>query len=114
MFIAYVNQGDEGCDYTIGCAQTLWRLEANTRDEAIEELKSEVIGKYEPGFGWSEGYWKDAELSKVVLFEVSSEESMPLVKWYTDAEEYELQEKTKITEMQERDKLGELLAKYGK
>jgi hypothetical protein len=44
MFIAYIKQESEGCDYTIGCGRALWWLEAKTKEEALMELRQKIIG----------------------------------------------------------------------
>lgn len=57
-YYAYLKQKGEGCDYTIGCAQTLIQIEANSDEEAREKLAEEI----------SENYHGETELSKVLLF----------------------------------------------
>lgn len=57
-YYAYLKQKGEGCDYTIGCGNTLIRIEANSDKEAISKL-SEII---------EERYSDDPELSNVSLF----------------------------------------------
>ena len=89
MFIAYVKQTGEGCDYTIDCGKTLWKLEARTRSEALEELKRKVIGKWLPEYKEYEGgCWGDSELACLTLFEIVDEEEIPLKQWYSDAKDF--------------------------
>jgi len=57
-YYAYLKQNGEGCDYTIGCAQTLITIDAENDDEAKEKLSQEI----------SENYTGELELSKVLLF----------------------------------------------
>jgi len=45
MFIAHVKECGEGCDYTIGCGHRLITLLANTKEEAIAELKKIYNGR---------------------------------------------------------------------
>lgn len=89
MFIAYIKQKGEGCDYTIGCAQTILRLSAQTRYEAIEELRQKVIGEWLPQEYrypyYENGFWGERELDNVILFEISRETEIPLDTWYTHA-----------------------------
>lgn len=50
-YYLFLNQGDEGCDYTIGCGQRLIRLNATSikeaRTEVNEKLESYGIGSEE-------------------------------------------------------------------
>lgn len=57
-YYAYLKQSGEGCDYTIGCAQTLITIEAENDSEAKEKLADEIM----------ENYHGETELSKVLLF----------------------------------------------
>lgn len=41
-YYAYLKQKGEGCDYTIGCAQTIRTFEANDDDDAKLKL-SDII-----------------------------------------------------------------------
>lgn len=43
---AYIHQQGEGCDYTIGCAQTVIDIEANSMDEAKQKLFEEIEESY--------------------------------------------------------------------
>lgn len=56
-YYAYLKQKGEGCDYTIGCGNTLIDIEAKNDDEARAKL-SEII---------KEEYIDDTTLSKVIL-----------------------------------------------
>ena len=80
MFIAWVTQKGEGCDYTIGCGNTLWRLEANNREEAITELKDAVLVDYDEE-------WQERELGEIILFGVIDEERFDCDKWYDEADD---------------------------
>ena len=50
--------GGPGCDYTIGCAQTIITIEADSDDEARKNLADKII----------ENYTGEFELSKALLF----------------------------------------------
>jgi hypothetical protein len=114
IYIAYLRQSAQGCDYSIGCGLALWRRKAITRDEAIEELKRDIIGIWsEEEARYVDGYHGTSKLEKVILFEVSGEEEMPIDQWYSEAEDYTRQEKTRIEETRERAELERLRAKYG-
>lgn len=59
-YYAYLKQNGEGCDYTIGCAQTIITIEASSDSDACEKLSEKIEEEYRPG--------GDSELSKVLLF----------------------------------------------
>lgn len=42
MYIAWLTQNGEGCDYTIGCGQALHVLDAKTLEEALAEVGEKV------------------------------------------------------------------------
>ena len=112
MFVAYVNQTDNGCDYTIACGKVLWMLEAATREEALAELRGKVLGTFYPDEGyWEEGWHGDSKLASVILFDVSRLETVPLSLWYAQAEqmveavrerERELSERALYQQLKER------------
>jgi len=58
IYYAYLKQKGEGCDYTIGCAQTLIPIMANSFDEAIDKLKQII----------NDEYYDDTELEKALIF----------------------------------------------
>ena len=112
-FIAYVTQEGEGCDYTIDCAKTLWYLKSNSKQNAIIELKKIIIGQWDSDEeGYDEGYWDEFQLEKVILFEISSEEKVPIEEWYSDAIEFAHQERGKSKERAEKRELQRLKEKY--
>ena len=111
MFIAYVKQSGDGCDYTIGCGQTQWELEAATRTEAIEELKLRVLGVWSPDPGYEEGR-DEGYLKTVVLFDTISKEEMPLASWYSEARDRKTILETMKIEAAERAELERLEAKF--
>ena len=76
-FIAYVNQTDRGCDYTIACGKILWELGAETKEEALLELKQKITPPLED----DEGIY---ELEFVVLYQISNEISVPIDEWYSE------------------------------
>ena len=113
MFIAHVKQNG-GCDYTIACGETIWRLEANTREAAIEELKEPIIGKMElPDCEYSEGCWAEQRLNNATLFEISGETIVPVEKWYTEALKRAEETRNNLEEKDEREEFERLKKKYG-
>ena len=119
MFIAYVVQKDKGCGYTIACGEALWRLDASTKTEAIEELKRKVLGEYlkvrrdyeeypDEYDDWDPGYWDETSLGKLILFEVSDEDKIDISQWYRDAAaevEKIKHEEAKVAEREEYERL---------
>jgi len=85
-FWAYVKQEAEGCDYTIGCGQTVWRFEADTWEDAVVWVKREVIGHVD-AYGDHPGYHGERELGEVILCQVVRSDKMPLREWYDEFRE---------------------------
>jgi len=112
MFIAYVFQGDAGCDYYRGCLQGLWKLEATTKHDALEELKKLVVGELKDG-EYRDGYWDEKMLTGATMFEVSSEEQAPVLGWYKQAADLAKIEMATANELLERAELERLRKKYG-
>jgi hypothetical protein len=113
-YIAYVRQDIEGCDYTIGCAQTLWRLKAQTYDEALRELRDEIVGQFLPEYAdYEEGYWGEDKLKQVTLFGVEQEVEIPLELWYAEGKKRVEEYKIRINEEAERAEFERLREKYG-
>jgi len=115
MFIAYVEQAGEGCDYTIDCGKTLWKLSADTKEEAIEEIKRNVIGELNTDNGaYYEGLWYEFELRSIQLFEVSNYEDLDVGLWYREASEKAKSIKDKVRLDRERLEYERLKAKFEK
>ena len=108
MFMAYLTQRGEGCDYTIGCGRKMVNLKAKTREDAIKEVEALINGTNDEG-----GYSDDSELSKCVLIE-GTQEDMPLKKWYKEIEDEEKQAQTKEKEDKERAEFERLQKKFAK
>lgn len=114
QFIAYVEQAAEGCDYTIGCGRTLWRLEATSKAEAVEELREEVLGEWRQEIGdFQGGHWFESTLAELRLFEIVDEKAIPLDKWYTEARELISNAAKQSKEKEEKEQWERLKRKYG-
>jgi len=61
IYKAYLKQSGEGCDYTIGCAQTIIDIEAQSIDEAKQKLYQEI----------EESYTGEQELELCELYEIN-------------------------------------------
>jgi len=112
-FIAYVKQEMQGCDYTIACGQTIWKLKSTSKEDAIEELRKMIIGEYVPGDGYEEGYWGESKLSEVILFEVKEELPIDVNQWYREALKFKNDEENKAKNDDERKEYERLKSKYG-
>jgi len=114
MFAAYVNQTDNGCDYTIACGKVLWMLEAATREEALVELRGKVLGTFCPDEGyWEEGWYGDSKLASVTLFEVFGPEAIGISEWYAQAEQMTEEVQAHQRESAERELYQQLKEKFG-
>jgi hypothetical protein len=60
---AYLKQKGEGCDYTIGCGQTVINLKTNNLPDAISELENEIIENYS---------FDETKLQSCELYEINS------------------------------------------
>jgi len=113
MFIAHVKQPG-GCDYTIACGETIWRLKARNKEDAIEELRHLILGEFDEEDGqYCEGYWNEQELGSVVLFEVANETDIPITSWYKEAEGLVASRRVAKEESKTRAMFELLKAKYG-
>jgi len=113
MFIAYVNQTGYGCDYTIACGKTLWRLKAGNKSDADEEVKHLVLGEFDEEDGrYYEGYWGEIALDSVTIFEVSHENEVPIEKWYKEAKELVASRRKISIEEREKAEFERLKAKF--
>ena len=87
MFIAYLEQKGEGCDYTIACGRKMIRLEGATIEEAMRELKDKVIWPDDKD-GFPEELYRN--LAKATVFEVACTYNAPVSGWYSEEEERNL------------------------
>lgn len=103
MFIAYLQQKD-GCDYTIGCGRKLIRLKSNTLAEATLEVKDYFYQINN----------RETNIDIVTIFEVITDNDMPVSQWKSKQEEYNKQQLIKEKEEKEYKKYLELKHKYEK
>ncbi len=112
MYIAYLVEEGEGCDYTIACGETVLKLKATTRDEAIKELRQEIIGEWN-GDEYEGGYGPDQRLEHVEFFEVVDKELMPISVWYSDADAFRKKQANGMAEESEKAEYDRLKIKFG-
>jgi hypothetical protein len=101
---AYLRQGGEGCDYTIGCGQTVIDLEANSIPEAMVRLYEAVKETYH-----SDEYL----LAKAEIFEVNRIENIDVKEIYRQIDEAKRLSQAKEKEEAERKEFERLNAKFG-
>lgn len=102
-YIAYVKQYGGGCDYTIGCGQTLWELEASSLEDARIEVKNEVLV-----------YTGLDRIDSATIYEVTHCEIMSVHEWYADEERRKKDEELQAKEVAEREEFERLQQKFGK
>lgn len=114
MYIAYITQQADGCDYSIGCGQDMLELKALTYSDAITELKQEIIGKWDPEEGeYDEGYWGDRKIKAIRLIEVSDiDQELPIQEWYDKAQNDTNLQRNKKKTKAERKEYERLKALY--
>ncbi len=110
VFVAHALQQGEGCGWTIGCGQILWKLKATTKTEAVEELKCRVLGEWLPEDGEYEGGCE--ELRKLTLFEVADKEEISLDKLYAEGADYIRQAEVRAKEEKDRADYERLKRKF--
>ena len=100
---AYLKQSGEGCDYTIGCAQTVINIEATSMEEAKQKLTATIIEEYNDD---------ECMLDSAELYECNEVFAMPIDDIYAKAEQLEQQEKQKQQEEAERKEYERLKNKF--
>jgi len=102
-YIAYIKQDGEGCDYTIGCAQTVKRFEANSFEEAEIKLKEIIDEDYSN---------EEFRLEFAELFEINKNKEIDLEALYNQIDNKEEQEQQKLQEQKERKEYERLKNKF--
>jgi len=77
VYKAYIKQAGEGCDYTIGCAQTVLHLNANTMSDAIKEVEELM----------DENYFDDQSLEKCEIYEINEVRELDTSDFYSKRSE---------------------------
>ena len=100
---AYLKQQGEGCDYTIGCGQTLISIEADDMESAKFKLFNII----------QENYTDDNELKRAELYEVSDTLTIDLKNFYNLIKDKQYTSIKQEEERIEREELKRLKEKYG-
>lgn len=102
-FVAYLHQ-EGGCDYTIGCGNTMINLEAEDMNSAELELESIIKSDYNS---------RESTLSSATIYEVTDERPVKVRLVYDRIREEENSEKRKKLEDSERQEYERLVKKFG-
>lgn len=100
-YYAYLKQKGEGCDYYIGCGNTLVTVNANDDTEARQKL-SELI---------KEEYTGDRELESVLLFKNPID--FDLESTYREDFERKSSEKSRLQHLKDMEEFNRLKGKLG-
>lgn len=101
-YYAHLTQEGEGCDYTIGCANTLITIEAENDEDAKTKLAEEI----------RENYYADTQLSDVKLFKDPI--NFDLNEVYTTMNDENETRKSGLQHIKDMDEFERLRAKLGK
>jgi hypothetical protein len=109
-FYVYMKQQGEGCDYTIGCGQTVKTMEAESIEALEEYLASEAAA--EDGRGFSFG--SDYELRKCIIFPAETAHTVDVASYKKKYQQDLAKAKADAAEAKERAEFERLAAKFGK
>lgn len=101
-YYAYLTQEGEGCDYTIGCGNTLITLNAENDKAAKEKLKEIII----------EDYSHDPILENVILFKETIDFDLKSV--YDEVKSKKEAEKKSRQHIKDMEEFERLKRKLGK
>lgn len=104
QYKAYIKQRAEGCDYTIGCAQTVLDIEADSMDEAKQVLSERIKENYSH---------RENVLETAELYEVCQTFSVDLTSLYRDMELERQKESLREKEEADRREFERLKNKFG-
>lgn len=102
---AYLEQGGEGCDYTIGCGKIVVNLESTNMEDAMRELSELILEEY----GSDESMIDTAE-----LYEVGNVIKMDLDKLYNVRDEFIREREQEAEDERERAEFVRLSKKFSK
>src|SRR5271169_2560034 len=106
MYYLFLEQSDQGCDYTIGCGSILLSLKGSTLEEAMESAEQYFDRE---NYFYGRG---DHELSGAMILKFEAD-AMSILNSKLAAEKVEQEAETKrAQESQERAELERLQRKY--
>lgn len=101
-YLLYLKQNGEGCDYTIGCGETLIEIKAAYDNDAIDVAKYEIL----------DNYTGDQKIIKAIL--IKNSEVLPVHNWYKQKEEEDRIQKLKEENEEEYNQYIKLKEKFEK
>jgi hypothetical protein len=101
---AYLKQDGEGCDYTIGCGQTIYDIEASSLVEATERF-FEIIKQEYSG--------EERRLDSAEIYEVATIVEVDVKGIYKRIDDAEAKELAKRKEEAEKKEFERLQVKFG-
>ena len=118
MYMAILEQDDEGCGHTIGCGTVVVELEALSIVKALAELKKIVIGTWDEKLGYFDaGYGTDEDderaLKSAMLIYVNYRQTPDIKDWYREAAQIIEAHKKGETDDAERRQYDRLKLKFG-
>ena len=110
-------EGENGCDYSIGCGMRWVELKATGGyAEAQKELRDLVIGnpsgEYNCGFD-GEFANRERRLTRATLINFTTLVSVPLERWYAEMEDGKRRREKDEQDASEREEYERLKAKFG-
>ena len=99
----YLKQDGEGCDYTIGCGQTVITIEAENIKKATIQLKEIIADEYNHD---------EARLEKVELYEISNIGVFDIQHFYEDLKKMEVLANNSVKENAEKLEYERLKSKF--
>ena len=101
---AHLNQGAQGCDYSIGCGEKVIELSATTFEVAVQELIEKIKEEYSH---------EERQIESAKLFEVETIGILDIKSIYAKIESDRVIESQILKEAKERGEFERLKAKFG-
>lgn len=102
IYKAYIKQNAEGCDYTIGCGETVITIDATDIDDATEQL-CDII---------EENYTGERELESCEIYEINNVINYNLKDCYSKISNKHNEDKQKRIDELERIEFERLKEKF--
>lgn len=104
IYKAYLEQGGEGCDYTIACGKKVVNLNATNLEDATKEIGDYII----------EWYGHDSEIECIELYEINNVVNINVDDIYSEQNKLDLEQREKEEEEKERSEFERLSKKFNK
>lgn len=104
IYKAYLNQNNEGCDYTIGCGKTVIDIKASSMEEAKKKLAEKIV---------EENSDDETLLQSAEIYEIEQVFRMDVISIYQEAKRLRDEERDRETSEKEKKEFERLKAKFG-